>query len=302
MYHGVVKTPLPYSHACFVEESTFRDNIEHLKHTFQVLPLVEAVERLQTQSFDRPTAAITLDDGLQNNHDVAFPILQQAGLPATVFLTTELVNTGRTLWYCHLNWALAETRRTSLECWDVQFDLASPNSKAAAASAIEERLKTFPHPQLQAETQKIITALGCRPDSLVDTDSPFRILNNDSINRMIDSGLVTFGAHTHSHAILSLLSREEQLYEITSSLELIQTLTGSPCEVFAYPNGRRQDYDEDSVAILKDSTVKVAVTTINGANDSSTPPLELRRYAIGAGLCDGQFNKMIERIIAEDLR
>ena len=58
---------------------------------------------------------------------------------------------------------------------------------------------------------------------------------------------------------------------------------------------------EESIAILKASKLEVAVTTIRGANDSCTPPLELRRYGIGAGLCFTSFKKIIERIIAEDL-
>lgn len=36
-------------------------------------------------------AALTFDDGMQDNHDVLLPILRELGIPATVFITTGLV-------------------------------------------------------------------------------------------------------------------------------------------------------------------------------------------------------------------
>jgi peptidoglycan/xylan/chitin deacetylase (PgdA/CDA1 family) len=36
-------------------------------------------------------AAITFDDGMRNNHDVALPILQERGIPATVYVTVDFL-------------------------------------------------------------------------------------------------------------------------------------------------------------------------------------------------------------------
>ncbi len=56
---------------------------------YRVVPLEEAVELLaRGEPLQRPTLAITFDDGFANNLDVAFPELHRRGWPATVFVTT----------------------------------------------------------------------------------------------------------------------------------------------------------------------------------------------------------------------
>jgi len=301
MYHGVVSTPLDFYDWCFVSGEDFQRQAQYLRKRFEVLPLREAVDRLQDGTIQRPSAVITFDDGFQNNHDVAFPILRKARLPATIFPVTELIGSRRTLWFCRLHRALAATSKVTLEWGGSRLDLAGPSEKAAASSWLEDRLKQLPQPQLESETERLVDALGDEPERPVEVDSPFRILDRDSIQRMTDSGLVDLGGHTRSHAIVSLLSPQDQEREITGSLSEIESLTGQPCEVFAYPNGRKEDYDAKSLDILKSSKVRVAVTTIEGANDQATSPLELLRYGIGANLPFDRFKKEVDRIISEDL-
>lgn len=301
MYHGIVRTPLELYDWCFVSGEDFRRQAQYLRKRFEVLPLREAVDRLREGTIKKPSAAITFDDGFQNNHDVAFPILRKARLPATIFPVTGLIGSHRTLWFCRLHRALAATRKTALEWGGSRLDLAGPSEKSVASSWLEDRLKQLPQPELESETEKLVDALKDEPERPVEVDSPFRILDRDSIQRMTDSGLVELGGHTRSHAIVSLLSPEEQEREIAGSLVEIEALTGQPCEVFAYPNGRREDYDAKSLDILKSSRVRVAVTAIEGANDQATSPLELLRYGIGANLPFDRFKKKVDRIIREDL-
>lgn len=284
LYHGVVRSPLKVYDGCFIDEPPFRSQVEYIKKHFEVLPLSEAVEKLRNRRIHQPTAAITFDDGLQNNYDVAFPILREERLPATFFLTTGLVNTDDTLWYCRLNHALSNTNKTSIEWNGSRFDLSGLGPQAEASSIIQEKLKDFPHPQLLAELHRIIHELGDDPDRPIEVGSPYRMLSYDAIKEMDASGLIEFGAHTHFHAILILLSPRERYDEITRSVTAIRELTGRPCELFAYPNGRLQDYDKDIIKILESCGVRVTVTAVKGTNDGTTPLMELRRYGIGADL------------------
>jgi hypothetical protein len=63
----------------------------------------------------------------------------------------------------------------------------------------------------------------------------------------------------------------------------VERLTGRPCRIFSYPNGRACDYSRLAVETLEKSGVATAVTTTPGPNDAKTPALELRRYGVG---CD----------------
>ena len=56
---------------------------------FDVVPLTELVEALRAgEPLPDKTAAITFDDGYLNNIERALPILEERGLPATVFMGT----------------------------------------------------------------------------------------------------------------------------------------------------------------------------------------------------------------------
>ena len=60
-YHAVVRSPLPIYDWCFLDESSFRNQMLYLKKHFNVLPLSTAVEALKLGNIDRPTAVITFE-------------------------------------------------------------------------------------------------------------------------------------------------------------------------------------------------------------------------------------------------
>jgi peptidoglycan/xylan/chitin deacetylase (PgdA/CDA1 family) len=69
----------------------FRRGIARLhENGYRTLGLLEAVDCLrQGKSFPDRSFAVTFDDGYQTVYDEAFPVLQEYGMTATVFLTVE---------------------------------------------------------------------------------------------------------------------------------------------------------------------------------------------------------------------
>lgn len=68
-------------------------------------------------------------------------------------------------------------------------------------------------------------------------DWPGEPLTWDQIRSMIDSGLVTIGAHTHSHADLRHVVEEVVVDELDRSNDLIADRTGVLPKHFTYPKG-----------------------------------------------------------------
>jgi peptidoglycan/xylan/chitin deacetylase (PgdA/CDA1 family) len=301
MYHGIIRSPLEVTDWCFVDETSFSTQIEYLKRHFEVIFLSEAVERMRNGGIKRPAAVITFDDGYQNNFDVAFPILYKEKIPATIFLTTGLINTNDTVWHCQLNLALSQTRRPRIERNGFRFDLSTLDLKAKASAAIQDSLKKLKHSQLMAAVRNIILELDGDPDCPIAIDSPYRMLSKNAIAEMVASELIEFGAHTHQHMILSCLSPEERLNEIRRSVDAIHELTGRPCKCFAYPNGRMQDYDPESINDIKACGIQMAVTTAAGPNNRTTPTMELRRYGVGADLSMAAFQLMVHHFYYKSL-
>jgi peptidoglycan/xylan/chitin deacetylase (PgdA/CDA1 family) len=285
MYHGVTGAPLPFDDWCFLAEAEFRRQVEWLARHCEIVPLVEGARRLREGSLGRsrrPVVAITFDDGLACCRRVAFPILRQAGAPATVFLVTGLVDSDKTLWHCRVLEALGRTRLAALE-WDGRvLALRDGKNRALASACVQAGLKFMSPAELEAALERLERLLEVPVNPSVPPESPFRVLNAGQIREMADSGLIDFGGHSRSHAILARLSAEEQRREIEASLRRVAELTGRPCETFAYPNGGPGDYDARTMAILAEMGVGVAVTSMHGPNAPGVAPLELRRYNVGS--------------------
>ena len=282
-YHAVVRPPLVIFDSCFLDEITFRNQLLYLKKHFTVLALSTAVESLKLGKIDRPTAVITFDDGYQNNYSVAYPILRELRLPATIFLTTGWIDTGYTLRYLRLNLALANTKKKALAWNGRMLDLREVASRANANVLIRQEIRALPQAQRMPRLMEVIRELGDDPERPMDPDSPFRMLSSNAVKEMAHSGLIEFGAHTHTHPVLSRLSTDECRQEIESSVKNVEQLTGRPCEQFAYPFGGSPDYTQETIDLLRKSGIRAAVTTIPGFNDKNTSPMELRRYGAGPG-------------------
>jgi peptidoglycan/xylan/chitin deacetylase (PgdA/CDA1 family) len=293
MYHAVIRTPLKLFDCCFLDAAAFEAQLDYLKARFDVVPLAR-IPALLSDGARRPTVAITFDDGFMNNYEVAFPILRRADVPATIFLCTDLINTNGILWFCRLNQALAETCLTSFEWHGIRYDLTTMDARAATSARLQPELKRGTPGQLMEDIAAISLSLGEKSARSLEAESPYRMLTQAAIREMERSQLVEFGAHTRSHAILKRLSATERKDEIEGSINAVEKLTGRPCRLFAYPNGRRRDYDQECVDQLAAAGITIAVTTIEGVNDAQTSPLELKRIGVGGDLSFENFKALVQ--------
>lgn len=298
MYHGIVEDPLVVPDWCFMTTSQFRREMTYLRRHFDVVSLEAGVERLRNDQIRRPTAVITFDDGYQNNFDLAFPILSELRLPATIYLVSDLVDSETTLWFCRLNRALERTEHSHLSWRGDGFDLSSVQARAQTSAALQNVLKSLADDEQRVEVDELIRLLGEDPKSSVSHDSPYRMLDRESIRVMGQSGLIDFGAHTATHAILTRVGPEQRRLEIERSIREVAEMTGKPCTHFAYPNGRAGDYDEEAMAIVQSQGVTTAVTTREGPNSRSTASMELCRYGIGAGTSPAIFECMVHHVFS----
>jgi peptidoglycan/xylan/chitin deacetylase (PgdA/CDA1 family) len=93
MYHHLVDDEVQrtdWATRQHVSRSQFRSHIQYLRSRYRMLTVEEATAELESGGdFAAPTAAITFDDGYESVYQLAFPILKEFGISATVYLPVD---------------------------------------------------------------------------------------------------------------------------------------------------------------------------------------------------------------------
>ena len=227
-----------------------------LTRNFAVLPLDDAVSRLEANALPRGALAITFDDGYRDNLDVAAPILAAHGAPATVFVSTGFLD-GRWMFNDRVIEACKVTRCTSAPFPSLRaepLDLSTVEAKVAAAHAILDNAKYLEFDARLAAVADFEDRLGVRP-------TPGPMLDEDGVRRLRASGMA-IGAHTVDHPILANLDDSAARAQVHQSRERLIDILREPVTQFAYPNGQPgRDYGQTHVAMVKEAGFRCAVST-----------------------------------------
>jgi peptidoglycan/xylan/chitin deacetylase (PgdA/CDA1 family) len=88
---------------------------------------------------------------------------------------------------------------------------------------------------------------------------------------------ISFGSHTVTHPVLSKLSLDQVQHEIQESKKVIEESLGIPVRTFAYPSGKKNDFNPSIKALLKDAGYTCALTTQFGTNEWWPRCVRIRR-------------------------
>jgi len=93
MYHRVLPDARPdVDPGMFVTATAFECHLRLLTSRYELVTIDAFGDWMAgRRQFARPPCAITFDDGWRDNYEVAFPLLQRYGAPATVFLVTSWI-------------------------------------------------------------------------------------------------------------------------------------------------------------------------------------------------------------------
>jgi peptidoglycan/xylan/chitin deacetylase (PgdA/CDA1 family) len=134
--------------------AVFERHVQWLKEHCRLASLVELVTDPGTNHSGKPVAAITFDDGHEDNHSHALPILAKHGVPATFFITAGFVERDPTvnrrfqqLFGCRtddvvpLDWAqIRELRASGMDIGSHTY--SHPNLARLSPAEAEDELRT----------------------------------------------------------------------------------------------------------------------------------------------------------------
>jgi peptidoglycan/xylan/chitin deacetylase (PgdA/CDA1 family) len=105
------------------------------------------------------------------------------------------------------------------------------------------------------------------------------MLGWEEICEMADH-LISFGAHTHTHPILSKLDETKAKEEIRLSKEIIEKQIGRSVYHFAFPNGRNEDFTDTLRLYCREIGFKSVLSAEYGNTKSVSNPFSLNRVGI----------------------
>ncbi len=272
IYHRVMRQPDALL-SSEPDEREFEARMRNVKSWFNVLPLPEAIMRLQEGTLpDRPLA-ISFDDGYADNFEVALPVLRRLGLSATFFVATGFLDRGR-MW----NDTVIETVR---RCQGDALDLSALGLGRYETSTIEQKQQTIDsllkHLKYMEDVQR--TDVVARIAETCPSPLPHDLMMTSAQVRELHRAGMTIGAHTVNHSILSGLSTIRARGEIAQGREHLYEIVGVPITLFAYPNGKPgQDYGPEHVAMVKELGFSGAVSTAWGAAQTGCDIYQVPRF------------------------
>jgi len=183
-----------------------------LKRHFQVVPLRNLVSAAAGASggVDRKVA-LTFDDGLRNNVEVAYPILHRLALPATFFVCPGLIDRAKWLWTHEMDRRLARLDPAA------RAELAQ--ECGASADVVRRVREATPHFVPTPQEREAFDLADWR-----------------ELQRL-EPALVTIGSHTLTHPVLPSIPAAELELEVRDSRRQLEDRLQRPVEFFAYPDG-----------------------------------------------------------------
>ncbi len=200
-----------------------------------------ALRRNRVRRKGRHTFGVTFDDGYVDNLQVALPILERHGIPATLFVTTGTLGR-RCFWWDRI------AELTTTDSVGVERLLLATVEVGLAAEAEVDALTALPQSDRHIALRQLVVAHPFdRRHEVVDdlsdalgfapADTCGRPMSIDELVEFSQHPLVTIGAHGHWHAKLTELTAPQLATDVGTCLERLQSTLGAAPTLFAYPHG-----------------------------------------------------------------
>jgi peptidoglycan/xylan/chitin deacetylase (PgdA/CDA1 family) len=224
---------------------------------------------------------IAFDDGLLNNATEAEPILARHSLTACCFVCPGLSKRGELIWADNIWEGIVDGPTNQIDLTAIGGGIiALPQDKhrrATIAGVVIERMKSISH----EERRLWLDILGKQGTLSQTHNSIFALMSLAEIRAMAERGIFEIGSHTMNHPILSSENITQQEEEIGGCRKALEDAGIASSPLFVYPNGRRQDYTDETIAIVRRAGFAGACVSKDGLYDKSADIFQIPRIAIG---------------------
>jgi peptidoglycan/xylan/chitin deacetylase (PgdA/CDA1 family) len=297
IYHRISERPTdPWGLS--VTPRAFDEQMYHLRTTGTCLTLGELIKRWQSGRAPRRAFVVTFDDGYRDVLLAARPLLQRNDVPATVFLNSALLASGRAFWWDFLERVflhpgvlpaeLALTINGKDETFALGEDAAYGEDAFAARRGWSADDDEAPGPRQRVflevwrrlfkltsvEREPVLSAIATWAGADIRGEAAGWPLTEPEALALDDPRLIEIGGHSLTHPSLPDLRTAERRLEVAGDKGRLEALFGRPIESFSYPFGR---FDDDTARTVRQAGYRSACTSQDGAARRGGDPWRLPR-------------------------
>ena len=235
-----------YNPHLVLSPETLDSLLTFLKRSWKLVSIDEFLEASQAGGA-AGLMTITFDDGWEDNHRCAAPVLRAHAAPACIYLATRLIGSDAFLPEEHFFrlWRRAAKRNEEQRFYRM-FGWPAMEFEAARA-----RLNLLP-------IAEKLAMLAKADEEFPPTKVRRQFMDWDQVRALRGQGF-TFGSHTVDHAILTSETEASVAQQLRDSQEVIRRELGVAPRHFAYPRGA---HDERGVRLVESAGFASAVTTV----------------------------------------
>ena len=292
-YHGLaLDDEYRLNPITFMRTETFWKRMVYIKKRgFPVLPLGEAIKRLNDGSLPPNATVITFDDGFYSTYSCAIPVLEEFALPACIYVTTYYCVQETPIFRLAVAYMFHKSQGPVISLRELlggDSDLREYHGPATASPAeacweiINHGERQCTEKQRNELLEKLATALGV-DFARIRQERWFNIMTRQEIKDLASRGF-DIQLHTHRHCLPE--NRNGTCAEIRENRQILGQLSAQCLQHLCYPSGV---WSERHWLWLKEMGVVSATTCKPGFNYQSTPWLALSRFLDGDNIAQIEF-------------
>jgi peptidoglycan/xylan/chitin deacetylase (PgdA/CDA1 family) len=271
MYHRVADVSFdPWRLA--VSPERFAEQIAALRRHFEPVTLAALADDAERGSLRPRAVAVTFDDGYRDGLTDAKPILEQHGVPATVFVASGYVGSSRDFWWHELERCCFSPSRPSegrFESGSVSADWSAPSDELYFETW--RQLQALPHAERSERLAELAAASGA------GDGAPTTTMTEVELVQLADGGLIEVGGHTVNHPSLPILPPAKQLGEIRDGRLQLERILGRAVTSFSFPHG---DHTAESVGMAREAGFERACVSVSAPVHPGADRFQLPRRRV----------------------
>ena len=258
-----------------------------------ILPLGEALERLNARDLPARSVAVTFDDGTYDFYRQAYPLLRKYSIPVTVYQTTYYSDHPMPVFNLICSYMLWKRRTDQLGPvpelgLTAPMDLRSQMGRHLVVRSLVERAERekLTGKQKDEIAAGLASVLGIDYAALT-AKRILQLMNPSEVAEIAKDG-VDVQLHTHRHRT----PEDEALFrrEIADNRQRILSLTGQTPRHFCYPSGV---YRKEFLSWLQKENVLSATTCDAGLTAPGDNPFLLSRFIDTTGRTQVEFESWL---------